>query len=423
METNQTQVIIVGAGLAGLSCARQLQADGVSFLLLEASDKIGGRIKTDQFEGFLLDHGFQVLQTAYPEARRQLNFVELNLEAFTPGLILRWKGRFYPIADPADPVRSPRYCLNSLFAPIGTLRDRLRMITLLRGACRGTIEDLFRRPQCSTIDFLRSEGFSEKIIAQLFRPFLSGVYLDPALKASSLVFQFVLRMFAQADIALPSGGMGAIPRQLASKIPKACIRTNTRVRSLKKGCVALETGETLEAPAIVLATQAPETGRLLKDSVLSSSCGVSCLYYAAKKPPMKDKLIVLNGESEGPINSLCVMSNVAPTYAPSGEALISVTVLSDFKRSSSQLETKVRSQLADWYGAETLFWRHLKTYRIKHGLPRQSPSVQNPTIQRARIGPGIYVCGEYHNVPGVQWAMMSGRFAAESVRQDLIGKG
>jgi protoporphyrinogen oxidase len=230
-------------------------------------------------------------------------------------------------------------------------------------------------------------------------------------------------MFAQADVALPSGGMGAIPTQLASKIPKACMRTNTRVRSLEKGFVALETGETLEAPAIVLATEAPAAGRLLQDSTLSPSCGVSCLYYAAKKPPMKDKLIVLNGESEGPINSLCVISNVAPTYAPSGEALISVTVLSDFIQSHAQLETKVRSQLADWYGAETLLWRHLRTYRIKHGLPRQGPLAQNPTIQRARIRPGIYVCGEYHNVPGIQWAMMSGRFAAESVRQDLIGKG
>jgi phytoene dehydrogenase-like protein len=418
MESSQPQVIVVGAGLAGLCCARQLQAEGISFYILEASDRIGGRIKTDQVEGFLLDHGFQVLQTAYPEARSRLDYAKLDLQAFAPGLILRCNGKFYPIADP---LRYPRHCLSSLLAPIGKLSDRFRMIKLLRRACRGTIEDLFRQPQRSTIGFLRSEGFSEKIIAQLFRPFFSGVYLDRELTASSLVFQFVFRMFAQADVALPAKGMGAIPEQLAGSIPKASIRTGTRVISLKKGGVTLETGETLEAPFIVLATDAPEAGQLLGDTKRSPSRGVSCLYYAAKNPPTKDKLIVINGESQGPINSLCVLSNVAPTYAPAGEALISVTVVGDFARSQSELEAKVGSQLADWYGDEASGWRHLRTYRIKHGLPRQSSPAPNPTIQRARIGPGMYVCGEYDNVPGIQWAMMSGRFAAESVKQDLIG--
>lgn len=420
MKTKQPQVIIVGAGLAGLSCARHLEAGGIPSLILEASDGIGGRVKTDHFEGFLLDHGFQVLQTAYPEARRQLDYAGLDLKAFAPGLILRWKGRFYPIADP---VRVPRHSLKTFAAPVGTLRDRLRMIALLRGAARGTVEDLFRRPQSSTIDFLRSQGFSEKIIAQLFRPFFGGVYLDAGLTASNLVFQFVLRMISQADVALPASGMGAIAEQLASTIPTASIRLRTPVTFVETGRAAVENGETLEAPAIVLATEGPEAERLLGDSARSSSCGVACVYFAAEKAPMREKFVVVNGEGQGPINSLCVMSNVAPTYAPPGQALISVTVLSDFIQDEPGLERAVRSQLTDWYGSQTRFWRHLKTYRIKHGLPRQSPPAQNPTIPRARVRPGIYVCGEYNSVPGIQWAMMSGRFAAESVKQDLIGRG
>jgi phytoene dehydrogenase-like protein len=190
MKKPHNQVIIVGAGLAGLSCARHLAAAGIPFVILEAGRRIGGRIKTDRVDGFLLDHGFQVLQTAYPEARRYLDYDQLELKPFAPGAIIRTQDKFHIIADPR---RRPQHLWSTSTAPIGTLGDRLRLCKLGFKLRRAKVSDLFQGPDMTTIDFLKAEGFSEKIIQKFFMPFFRGISLDPEIGVSSRVFQYFCR--------------------------------------------------------------------------------------------------------------------------------------------------------------------------------------------------------------------------------------
>ncbi|MBW2471821.1 MAG: FAD-dependent oxidoreductase, partial [Deltaproteobacteria bacterium] len=251
MKLKDVEVVVVGAGLAGLSCARHLMSRSVSFVVLEADDRIGGRLKTDELDGFLLNHGFQVLQTAYPEARRQLNYHRLDLKPFAPGAIIRVAGKFMRVSDPR---RRPRDIWSSLTAPVGTFTDRLRMVRMASSARRGSVSSLFRSPDMTTLEYLQSQGISEKMIERFFKPFFGGVCLDTAIQASSNVFKYVLRVFAEGDVALPGQGMAAIANQLAEDLPEGAIRTGIRVESVYPGGAVLRSGQTLKCRAVVLAT-------------------------------------------------------------------------------------------------------------------------------------------------------------------------
>ena len=416
MKLTEVDVVVVGAGLAGLSCARHLINRNVSLVVLEADDRIGGRLKTDLLDGFLLNHGFQVLQTAYPEARRQLDYHRLDLKPFAPGAIIRVNGRFHRVSDPR---RRPRDIWSSLTAPIGTLADRLRMIRIASSARRGSVSSLFRSPDVTTLEFLQSQGISEKMIERFFKPFFGGVCLDPAIQASSNVFKYVLRVFAEGDVALPGQGMAAIAGQLAEDLPEGTIRTGTRVKSIHPGGAALKSGRTLKCRAVVLATDGPQALRLLEKPAPMLSHGELCLYFAAPETPINAPYLILNGEGTGVINSLTVPSDVAPAYAPAGEALISVVLIGHPDLDDRTAESAVRTELTGWFGPVVEKWRHLKTYRIQHALPAQPPPIPDPTVPVKPVKPGIYVCGEYQSVPGIQWALLSGRHAAEAVIKEL----
>lgn len=408
-------VIVVGAGLAGLACARRLSKEGFSVTVLEACDRIGGRLKTDRVDGFVLDHGFQVLQRAYSEAKKTLNYPLLALRAFDSGAVIRFRKRFYRVADP---LRCPRYALETLLSPVGAPGDKWRLVWLVNRIRRMDDRVLFRRPEMPTLDYLRKEGFSDRMIETFFRPFFSGVCLDPNISASSRVFKFVFKILALGDAALPAKGMAAIPSQLAAEIPEGSIRTATPVDAIGEGWVMLEGGQRMSCRAVVVATNGPQARRLLQTGVLGPSCGVHCLYFAASEPPLRDKLLVINGDGDGLINNLSVVSNVAPSYAPRGQSLIVVTVLHASVEDPESLERDVREELARWYGETTRIWRLLKTFYIAHGLPLQSPPTPDPLGVDPRVKKGVYVCGEYQNVPSIQWALYSGRKAAEVVIQD-----
>lgn len=404
--------VVVGAGLAGLNCARELSLHGRHVVVCEAADDVGGRIRTEQHEGFLIDRGFEVLQTAYPEARRALDYAALDLRSFRPGALIRYGGRFHRLGDP---WRNPSVLFGMLFSPIGRWSDKWRMALLRRHVLSASIEDIYERPETSTLQRLREFGFSPVIIERFFRPFLAGVFFDPELSISSRAFEFIFQSFAAADTAVPAAGMAAIPRQLAAALPPGTVRTGTPVASIDPAGVTLASGERIEANNVVLATDSVSAARLLGQASVPAMRGTTCLYFAAPAPPIDQPLLVLNATGAGPINNLVVPSLLSPAYAPPGQALIAVSVTGIPSVEDARLESDVRKQLGEWFGPGATGWRHLKTLRIREALPLQTPPVDHPRHHDPRLPNGVLVCGEPGNPASIHWALHSGRRVAEII--------
>jgi phytoene dehydrogenase-like protein len=411
-------VIIVGAGISGLACALSLRESGLTPLLLDASDAVGGRIRTDRQDGFLLDRGFQVLQTWYPEARRMLDYAALDLRPFDPGALVRFAGRFHRVTDI---WRRPSRLLQMAMSAAATPADKLRMLTLRRRALKGDLKALYERPETDALTRLQELGFSPRIIERFFKPFFAGVFFEPDLTVSSRAFEFVFRAFALGDTALPARGMGEIPAQLAAKLPADSIRLQTRVRQLLDGQVVLEHGERLRAGALVLATDAPEAAGLLGKEVLPETRGTTCFYFAAEQPPFPVPDLALNGEGRGVINSLLVPSNLSDYYAPPGRHLVTVNLFGA-RADPDQIERQVRRELIDWFGAAAQKWERLAVYRLPGALPRQAPPMPYPGERDVRVTDRLWICSELGGAPSIQWALHSGARAGLSVSTALLGR-
>jgi phytoene dehydrogenase-like protein len=414
MSTNP-DVLIIGAGLAGLACGRHLADSGISLQIIEASDGIGGRVRTDEHEGFRFDRGFQVLLTAYPEAQRTLDYHALALKKFTPGAYSWFAGRMNQIVDP---WRTPGGWGTALKSDFGTLWDKVRIVRLRSRLRRSTVEQLFQRSESSTKDALESAGFSDEFIHRFFRPFFGGILLDGELKSSSRMFEFIFKMLSEGDIAVPARGMGEIPAQIASHLPQNSIRLNAHVESLHENELTLAGGETLSARAIVVAADGPSAAHLVGEAEPASR-SVTCFYYSADEPPVAHPTIVLNGDGAGPVNNFAVMSRVAPSYAPAGKSLIAVSVLGTQLLTEDQLGGFIIAQMKNWFGPVAGSWRYLKSYRVPHAQPQQFPGALEPPQRPVRIRPGVYLCGDHRDNASIHGAMVSGRRAAEAVLADL----
>jgi phytoene dehydrogenase-like protein len=407
----QNSVVILGAGLAGLSCALRLQERGVSCQILEKSECVGGRVRTHVVEGHRLDRGFQVLLTAYPKTQQSVDYAALELKPFHSGARIRFQSKFHTLGDP---FRRPAEALATLLAPIGTLRDKTRILKLRNQVTHGSLEQLMQRPEVTTEQRLREYGFSSKIIEQFFKPFLRGIFLEPGLVTSSRKFEFVMRMFSQGEAALPKLGMQAIPQQMANELKSDVLRTGCGVKSLEADGVTLDSGERVRADVVVLATAEAEAARLQRNASSVRSAAVTCLYYSADKPPVSGPWLVLNGDGIGPINNLCVPTEVHPNYAPPGQALVSVTVLGA-SEDPFRLEGEVRAQLVDWYGEQTLRWRHLRTYLMPEALSLQAPPSLDVVRKPLKISNRLFACGDYLSITSIEGAIASGIRCADEI--------
>ena len=409
-------VVIIGAGLAGLSCARELKSAGVPSIIYEASDDVGGRVRTDHFDGFRLDRGFQVFLTAYPEAARQLDYAQLDLAKFEAGSLIRTNNKLHRLTDP---WRKPARIIETAVSPPGRLKDKL-LIGLLRWRSnRQSLEDIFSGPDIPTERELDRLGFSNQMIEQFLRPFLGGVFLDDQLITSSRMMYFVFRMFSRGDTTLPALGMHEIPRQLAGDLPEDSIRLGSPVEAIDERIVTLSSKSRVPYSRLVIATEQNAASKLIPElGGPKSSRFVTCLYFSAPEPPIEDRMLVLNGTSSGLVNNVCVPSQISSHYGTDGKALISITVLKDCPDKDS-LPAAVKQELQSWFGSSVDGWNHLRTYHIPNALPDHSPSLLVPTQSISGLPKNCFICGDHQTNGSINGALASGRNAADSVLNSL----
>lgn len=411
MSSTKIDTLIIGAGLSGLTAARVLKLAGRKVKIIEASDGPGGRVRTDEVNGFLLDRGFQVFLTAYPEAKHFLDYKALDLKPFSPGSIILTNSG---IDEIGDPLREASSLIRTLKSPVGTLSDKFRLLLLRLKLAGISIDEIFSKKETTTLEYLSAVGFGKKIISDFFAPFMSGIYLEQNLDTSSRMFEFVFKMFSESDTAIPAKGMGMIPRQLASDLSVEELILNERAISIDGNKVQTASGNVFEASTILIATTAdcipvPFQRRLIKKK------SVTCMYFSADQAPYQKALIALNAIPNRLVNNLAVMSNISSCYAPEGKSLISVSLSGNEQFiKQDELELKVKEELKIWF-KECSDWVPIKTYEIPYALPENSHVINDILPSSIRINYSTFICGDHLLNGSINAAMKSGRIAAEAM--------
>jgi phytoene dehydrogenase-like protein len=413
--------VIVGAGLAGLACAGELVRRGRRVAVFEAADRVGGRVATDTVDGFRIDRGFQVYNDAYPEGRRQLDLDALALGRFEPGALIASGGRLLRVSDP---WRRPLAAVGSLLSGAVGVGDALRTARLrgdaIRGVRAGAIdpEAAPRDRERTTREELAARGFSEAFIARFFVPFFGGVFLERSLDTAAAVFLFDFAMFSLGRACLPAGGMDAMPRQLAARLPEGSVRLGTRVRGVEPGRVSLDDGGILAARDVIVATDGPAAGRILPEGLRGGLDGrpwkgTRLVAFAADRSPLAARTLVVSADPEGPIDNLTVPSDVATGYAPPGRSLVTVSVRSGF--ATGDVVDAVKRQAAGWCGGQVEGWRYLATVDVPRALPEESPAARRARSIGPRLAAGLWICGDHCAAASLNGALGSGRRCAEAV--------
>jgi protoporphyrinogen oxidase len=416
MSKIDKSVIIIGAGIAGLTAAKFLKQFGFSIKIFEASDGVGGRVRTFKKDGFLLDKGFQVLLGAYPVAKEILDFKALKLKPFLSGAkVLHHNG----ISNVVDPLRQPSGLFETIFSPIGNLKDKLLMLKLKLVLYTKNVEQIFEEEEQSTKAFLMQYGFSEKMITNFFVPFLGGIFLEKELTTSSRMFNFVFKMFGEGEALLPEEGIQAIPNQLAEGLQADELFLNTRVAHINKNEITLDNGSLYEADYILIATnelnlptfKVKEPGNFRK---------VLNLYFKTKTKPFTDALIGLVAKPNCLVNNIAVLDNVSPSYNTGDQFLISLSIIDNiFNVSLEEIINKSKDELSFWFDVSD--WEYVDKFEINYALPNQDSIIYKPKPESLVIDTNIYICGDYLTNGSLNAAMLNGKTTADLIyRKSLI---
>lgn len=443
-------ICIIGGGVSGLTAAltaAKESSDGCKIVLLESSSILGGRVQSDLTNGgFVLDRGFAVFIEEYPFSKQLLNYDDLKLGKFLPGALVKIKDSD-KLARVADPLRQPGDIFTALFAPVGSLADKIGVLPLVFHVKSKSVDELFEEPETDTLTALRDRwGFSDDMIDKFFRPFLEGIYLAPLEEQSSRMFLFVFKMFSDGAACLPQGGMGAVAKQLAEKATAAGVHIRTgnavsRIKRNKNGYLIKSSGGDIQAESVIVATEGPAAKKLLAtvdgleglgEEEEQAQRSVGCLYYSfVGEAPVEDPILVLNGigsergNDKNPVNNVCFPSVVSKSYVPSGSGLCSVTVLNgameSFDGREGDLDTAVRNQLSTWFpdhkDAILGNWKLEHVYKIPNAQPAQLngplPAKENrgrpcDTYRYARLPDGLFVCGDHVATATLNGALESG---------------
>ena len=404
-------VVVVGAGLAGLTCSIQLHAAGHDVLVLEASDDVGGRVRTDVVDELILDRGFQQLNPAYPALRGLVDLAALDLNPFDAGLVVASHGHHTVIADPR---RAPRHLGQSLSHATGSLREKLRFARYAARVAAMPRHRLKGRPDVPWGEAFEMAGIGGPLREGVIGPFLAGLLGEDVQESSRVFVDLLLRMFVRGTPALPARGMQALPAQLAAQLPIDAIQLGRRVQQVRPGSVLTEDDE-VEARSIVVATDGVAAAEL-SGIPFPRMRGLTTYYHHVAASPGHQKMLHIDSERRGPVVNTAVVSDVAPSYCTRG-ALIATTVLG--AHTDSETERAARAQLAFIYGQDTDEWNEVARYPIAHALPAMLPPLD--LRQPVDLGRGIFVAGDHRDTASIQGAIVSGRRTAAAVLRSWGG--
>lgn len=405
-------VVVVGAGIAGLECARTLHERGLRVSVLEAEDAVGGRIRSERVDGFTVDRGFQVLNPAYPAVRARVDVGALDLRPLLPGVAVR---RDDGLALLADPRRAPRLLRETLGS--GYVRPR-ELLALARWAAPalGPVRRLLAGPDTTLARSLDAHGVDGRVRREVLEPFLAGVLGEDDGSSSAQFVRLLVRMFLLGTPGVPAAGMGAFPEQLARGLPDVRLAHRVeRIEAVPGGRRVRSTGGSLTARAVVVAADAPSAGPLAGVAVPAMK-GLVTWWYAVDEPPGTEPVVVVDGRRRGPVVNAAVMSAAAPSYAPAGRHLVQVTSL---LRGDAPAEADVRRQAGEMLGVATSGWREVARHEIPAALPVQPAPLS--TRRPVHLGDGLYVCGDHRDTASSQGALVSGRRAGAAVARRLGG--
>ncbi|MEU6661432.1 NAD(P)/FAD-dependent oxidoreductase [Streptomyces sp. NPDC046821] len=424
-------VVIVGAGVAGLSAAHRLTRAGVPTLVLEAGPGVGGRMSTEKVDGFRLDRIGRLLCTSYPELRRSPGLDSLVLRPFSPGVLVHSDGRRHRAGEPA-PTRRAMGALNTAralasaprvprprtartprpTAPLGSPLDQARLAKALARLGATPVPRLLARPELASADALSRGGLPARTLDGFVRPLLTALLCDPDLTTSSRCADLALYAYARGRLCVPEGGADALPELLAAGLPPETVRTGVRVNAISANAVTTEEHGEIRCRATLLATGARAAAELLPGLRVPDFHAVTVVHHAVPEPPLTDPALLLDADRLGPVAHTAVISQVDPTRAPAGRALVSSTVLGP-----PPPERALRSQLAALYGTSTDGWETLAVHHDPEAVPAMPPP--HDLRRLVRVLDGLYVCGDHRGTSTVQGALHSGRRAAHAILADL----
>ena len=412
MQRKDYKIHIIGAGISGLIAARILEENGYQPIIIEASNSVGGRVKTDIFNNYQLDHGFQVLLEAYPNAKKYLDFDKLNLQKFLPGAYVYQNGKSKLLGDP---LRNLSFALPTLLANVGSFSDKLKIFKLNNTLKQKSIADIFASESVTTLQYLKDKGFTDKIIDNFFRPFFTGIFLEPELRTSSRMFEFVYKMFGEGLATIPKSGIGAISQQLKEGLKNTTFIFNSKVVTVNDAEIILDSGKKIKTHFTIIATMPNALVPNLKNQSYSWK---SCynLYFETEERSIKNPIIVLVAHKNALINNIFFHNSLETTTKGTKE-LLSVTVVKEHDLTESELQERVEQELMEYCGISTLSF--LKCYHIKQALPEVDYLQYDISPTETQLKPTIYLAGDYLLNGSLNAAMQSGERAAQGVISSL----
>ncbi|MEU5539317.1 NAD(P)/FAD-dependent oxidoreductase [Streptomyces sp. NPDC020362] len=433
----QVDVVIVGAGIAGLSAAHRLTSAGVTTAVLEAAPYAGGRMSTEKVDGFRLDRIGQLLSTSYPELRRTPGLGPLTLRRFAPGVLLHRDGHTHRAGAPAvgGSARGALHMVRALAsaprgaaastgrtgAPVGRAVDQARLGTALGRIAATPVERLLARPELPAAQALAARGVPARTIDGFLRPLLAALLCDPELTTSSRCADLALHSFASGRLCVPEGGAEMLPEQLARALPAGTVHTGVRVTSVSTTSVTTAEHGEIRCRAVLLATDARAAAELLPGLRVPDFHPVTIVHHTTDDPSAvlaTGTSLLLDADRGGPVAHTAVLSAVDPSRAPAGRVLISSTVLGT---PPDGIDTAVRIHLARLYGTSTRRWETLAVHHTPEAVPAMRPP--HDLRRPVRLLAGLYVCGDHRDTSTVQGALHSAHRATAAILSDLGATG